>query len=61
MKYRIYLSVEVEARHDSEAYEQALKLEGMLKSPLVKMATAQEGIRLAEEDGRPIVHAPLRT
>lgn len=60
MRYRIVMSVEVEARDDRQAHEYAKKLAGLLKSPLVKMAVEGEGIRLSGSDGRPIVHQPQR-
>jgi hypothetical protein len=53
------MSVAVEARNDREAYEHALKLKELLKSPLVKMAVEGDGIRLSG-DGQPIVHEPQR-
>ena len=52
------MSIEVEAREDREAYEYAKKLANLLKSPLVRMAVEGEGIRLANEDGRPVVYQP---
>ena len=47
MKYRIVMSIEVEARDDNQAYEQATKLSKLLKGPLVKMAVSGEGIQLS--------------
>ena len=60
MRYRVLMSVAVEAPSDKQAYENALKLEALLKSPLVRMAVEGEGVRLASGDGSPIVHEPLR-
>ena len=60
MRFRIMMSVEVEARDSREAHEYALKFSNLLKSPLVRMAVEGEGIRLAGSDGRPIVHQPQR-
>lgn len=60
MKYRVTMSIEVEAGDDRHAYEVAKKLDGLLKTPLVKMAVAGEGIRLSGGDGKPIVHQPQR-
>ena len=57
MRYRITMSMAVEARDDREAYDYAKKLEELLKSPLVRMAVDGEGIKLSA-DGRPIVHQP---
>ena len=59
MRYRITMSMVVEARTDHEARDCALKLEKLLKSPLVRMAVTGEGIRLSG-DGRPVVHQPQR-
>lgn len=59
MRYRILMSMAVDARSDREAHEYALKLEELLKSPLVRMALDGESIRLSG-DGQPIVHQPLR-
>lgn len=59
MRYRVTMSIEVEARNNQEAHDQALKLKELLKSPLVRMAVEGEGIQLSG-DGRPIVHQPQR-
>lgn len=59
MRYRITMSIEVDAPYDAEAYKYAEKLAGLLKSPLVRMAVADEGITLAG-DGSPVVHQPQR-
>jgi hypothetical protein len=59
MKYRVTMSIEVEARDDREAFENAKKLENLLKTPFVRMAVSGEGIRLSG-DGKPIVHQPQR-
>jgi hypothetical protein len=58
-KYRITMSMAVEAINDHQAHDYAVKLAELLKSPLVKMAVSNEGIRLSG-DGRPIVHQPQR-
>jgi hypothetical protein len=60
MRYRVTMSIEVEASDDRQAYEYATKLAGLLKSPLVKMAVEGEGIRLSGSNGHPIVHQPQR-
>lgn len=57
MRYRILMSVEVDASDDREAYQKALKLDGLLKSPMVRMAVMSEGVQLS---GDPIVHQPQR-
>jgi len=59
MKYRIVMSIAVEAANDRQAHECATKLMGLLKSPLVRMAAEGEGIRLSG-DGKPVVHQPQR-
>jgi len=59
VRYRVMMSVAVEAQNDREAIENAKKLAGLLRSPLVKMAVEAEGIRLCG-DGRPVVHQPQR-
>jgi hypothetical protein len=59
VRYRITLSIAIEARTDRQAHEQALKLWELLKGPLVKMAVESEGIQLSG-DGRPVVHQPQR-
>ena len=59
MRYRITMSMAVEASNDRQALEQAKKLAELLKGPLVKMAVESEGIRLSG-DGRPVVHQPQR-
>jgi hypothetical protein len=51
MRYRVTMSVAIEAVDDRQAHECAVKLSKLLKSPLVKMAV--------EGDGNPIVHQPL--
>ena len=60
MRYRIMMSIAIEARSDKEAHEHAVKLGELLKSPLVKMAVEGDGIRLSSGDGRPVVHQPKR-
>ena len=52
------MSVVVEAPGNQQAHENAVKLLGLLKSPLVRMAVEGEGIRLSG-DGQPTVHHPL--
>lgn len=59
MRYRVTMSIEVDAVNDAEAYKSAEALAGLLKSPLVRMAVADEGIKLAG-DGCPVVHMPQR-
>lgn len=59
MKYRVLLSIEVEARDDREAYASAKKLKELLKSPFVRMAVEGDGIRLSD-DGHPVVYRPQR-
>lgn len=59
MRYRVLMSVAVEASDYRQAHAQAVKLKELLKGPLVKMAVAGEGIQLSG-DGRPVVHQPQR-
>lgn len=59
MKYRILMSIAVDARDDNQATEYAGKLAGLLKSPLVRMAVEGESVRLFG-DGIPVVHQPQR-
>lgn len=60
MRYRVMMSIGIEARDDREALEHALKLEGLLKESYVRMAVAGAGLRLVEGDGQPVVHRPQR-
>lgn len=60
MRYRVAMSIEIEARNNSEAYEHAIKLLELLKSPLVRMAVEGEGVHLSG-NGSPVVHQPQRT
>ena len=53
------MSIEMEARGDYEALENAKKLKELLKSPLVRMSVEGQGIRLSG-DGSPVVHRPQR-
>lgn len=59
MRYRITMSIAVEAGNDRQALYFATKLADLLKTPLVKMAVEGEGIRLSG-DGAPVVHIPQR-
>ena len=59
MRYRILVSMEIEARDDRKAHEYAVKLQELLRSPMVRMAVANEEIQLSG-DGKPIVHQPQR-
>lgn len=58
MRYRIMMSIEVNARNDRQAHEYGLKLKELLKSPVVKMAVEGAGVQLQGEDGNPVVHQP---
>lgn len=53
------MSMEVEVRDHRQAHEYAVKLLGLLKTPLVRMAVAGEEIQLSG-DGSPIVYQPQR-
>lgn len=58
MRYRIFIGVDVEAPDDHKAVDQANKLGGLLKNPMVRMAIEGEGIRTV---GTPVVHMPQRS
>jgi DMSO/TMAO reductase YedYZ molybdopterin-dependent catalytic subunit len=60
VRYVVFMSIEVEASGDRQAYEHALKFAELLKSPLVRMAVEAEGVRLAAPDGHPVVYQPQR-
>ena len=60
MRYRVMMSIGIEARDDREALEHALKLEGLLKESYVRMAVTGAGIQLSDGDGSPTVHRPQR-
>lgn len=57
VRYRVFVSIEIDARSDQEAYEHAMKLGELLKSPFVKMAAQGEGVELS---GEAVVHQPKR-
>ena len=60
MRYRVLIGLEIEAQDDRQAHESALKLDGLLRQPIVQMAIEGEGIRLAHGNGNPITHQPQR-
>lgn len=60
MRYRIMMSVAVEAKDERQAREYAGKLKELLGSPLVEMAVKSEGIQLSGGNGRPVVYQPQR-
>ena len=47
VRYRVAMSIEVDASSDAEAYGYAEKLAELLKSPMVRMAVQGDGIKLA--------------
>jgi len=57
VRYRILMSIEVQAADDRQAADHARKLGELLKSPLVKMAVMGEGIELSN-GGDLIVYQP---
>jgi hypothetical protein len=57
VKYRVFIAVDVDARDDHQAVDQASKLGELLKNPMVKMAIEGEGIKTV---GTPQVHMPQR-
>ena len=60
MRYKILAHFIVVARDDAHAGELAKKMQALLKHPMVRMAIKDEGIPLADGDGRPVVYAPQR-
>ncbi len=59
VRFRILVSIEVQAQNEPEADAHAKKLSKLLKNPLLRMQLESEGIRLVGDDG-PIVHKPQR-
>lgn len=53
------VSIDIDEGDDRQAYQTALKLEGLLKQPIVQMAIAGEGVRLAGGDKALTVHQPI--
>lgn len=51
------MSMEVDAADFNQAYEYALKMKELLRSPMVKMAVESNGVRLSG-DGGIVVHEP---
>jgi len=60
MRYRVTMSIEVEAASDRQAHEHAMKLQELLKSPIVRMGVEGAGVRLSGGDGRVVVYQPQR-
>ncbi len=60
MRFVVFMSIEIEARDERQAHAHALKLSELLKSPLLKMTVEGEGVRLAGDDGHPVVYMPQR-
>lgn len=59
MRYRISLSIEVDAQGDAQSLEYARKLKQLLESPTTKMMVELEGIRLSG-NGRPTIYQPQK-
>lgn len=59
MRYRVLMSVIVDAADDNQAYAQAEKLGELLKSPLVRMTVSGSGVALSG-DGDPVAYVPQR-
>lgn len=57
VRYRILVSIEVQAADDRQAAAHARKLGELLKGPLVRMAVESEGVPLSN-GGDPIVYKP---
>lgn len=60
MRYWVAMSIEIDARDDREAHAHAMKLAELLRSPIVRMQLESEGIRVAGDDGHPVVYQPQR-
>jgi len=58
MRYRVFMSIEIDAKDDRQAYENAVKFESLLKNPTLKFFVESEGIQLSG-DGDPVVHQPF--
>ncbi len=59
MRYRISLSIEVDASGDAQSLEYARKLKELLASNNARMMLEIEGIRLSG-NGRPTIYQPKR-
>lgn len=57
MRYRVFVSIDVNARNYGHAFECAKKLDKLLKEPMLRMMLEGEGIQLFPEE-QPIVHRP---
>ncbi len=57
MRFRIIMTVTVDALDDREAHAHAVQLQELLREPLVRMAVAGKGISLVAD---PVVHQPQR-
>ena len=60
MKYKVLMHVMIDAPSDDHAMNQAIKLSGLLRHPMVRMAIKDEGVRLAGENGEATVYRPQR-
>lgn len=60
MRYRVVMSIAIEAQNDRQAHEHAMKLKKLLESPIVRLTVEGDGIQLSDGDGRPVVHQPQR-
>lgn len=60
MRHRVLISLEIDAQDERQAYELALKLDGLLRQPMVQMTIQSEGIPLVNGNGNLTVHQPQR-
>ncbi len=58
MRYRVYVSIDVNARNYGEAFGYAKKLDELLKAPMTRMMVESEGIQLFPGEQPVIVHRP---
>jgi len=54
------MHIEIDARDDRHAVEQAGKIGDLLKHPMVRVSMSGEGVQLAGGDGAPLVYQPQR-
>lgn len=58
MRYRLTVSIEVEARSLDEAKANTHKLCALIKEPIVRLSIESEGIKLANGNGNPVAYNP---
>ena len=60
VRYKVFMHIVIDAPSDDQALNQAIKLNGLLRHPMVRMAIKDEGVQLADGDGQPLVYHPQR-